>query len=233
MPFPIHHTPVIAPQKQWGHRLSVIVLLLVSLLLLASCDVTDTSSTGNSTPTGASAATKPAATKPAAPTATPKPTGSHLVTAATFGGPEAAFTSAYGAPNFSESNVRHYQFTSNGTQVLLVITLDDTDPVASDGKQHVNGIGVQPADAGTTWAAATTNKVLALLLPSDAQHTKDEQVQDIGLVHVYLSADLALTFPASAFADIQTSQPLTPGTFSVECNSSNGLHGGCNFTLGA
>ena len=228
-------TNTIRPRQQCGRHLRVLALLLVGFLLLASCDQTDTSSqTTSAGPTTTHAPTKLPTSAPAkSPTPTRTP-GPHLVTGATFGGPEAAFTSKFGSPTFSESNVRHYQFTtSDGISVLLVITLDDTDPPSSDGKQHINGIGIQPPDSGTTWSATTANKVVALLLPSDANHTKDEQVQDIGLVHVYLSADLALTFPASAFVDIQTSQPLTPGTFSYECNSSNGLHGGCNFTVGA
>jgi hypothetical protein len=172
----------------------------------------------------------PTPTPTLTPTLTPTPAGPRLITAALFGGTEPAFTARYGAPTFSESNVRHYPFTaSDGSHVVLVVVLDAVDPVASDGQPHVNRITVTAATASGSLNPTTTMSVVLALLPPDAQHTTDEQVPAIGTLHVYLSQDLAATFPAAAFTDLQTTHPLTPGTLSFFL----GTKGAATLDLGA
>src|SRR5579862_9258910 len=53
-------------------------------------------------------------------TSKPQPTAIPLVTTATLGGTEAAFTAKYGQPTFSNNQIRHYQTTLDGVGVLIV-----------------------------------------------------------------------------------------------------------------
>ena len=68
--------------------------------------------------------------------------------------------------------------------------------------------------------------VAKMFFPPDARHVRDFTDPNIGLFHVYQSADLAATFPASDFYDSNRGGALPAGTFSIVCG------GACSFALG-
>jgi hypothetical protein len=92
---------------------------------------------------------------------------------------------------------------------------------------------IAPADQGVTWSAGTGETLVKGFMPPDSKYQKDKKTQDVGTEHVYLSQLLAASFPASVFTDIDTSAPLTPGTFDYYCGGDINADGGCALNLGA
>jgi hypothetical protein len=124
--------------------------------------------------------------------------------------------------------VRYSVTTPEGDQIVLCFCA--VQP-GTDGKQRDARVGIsaQPGASLTAQALAT---LLPHYLPPDTKHVRDFTDPQIGLIHVYTSADLAATFPASDFSDSGTGQALPPGTFGVACNQPGAPGPGCDVVLG-
>jgi hypothetical protein len=156
----------------------------------------------------------PAPTDTTEPTMTPAPTGPHIVTGALLGGTQDAFTAAFGPAFTSSPMPPHYQLTlPDGT---VAYTCFCNTMAGLDGQQRVDIMSVGPAQ-GVTWSQATDTEAVAVFLPSDATYVRTIQDPQLGPILVYVSQDLAQTFPESAFYD-SNGGPANPlGTLSVLC----------------
>jgi hypothetical protein len=164
-----------------------------------------------------------------APTDTPEPTatptGPHILTGATLGGTQSAFMAAFGAPVMT-ATVAHYNFTlPDGTQGNICFC---TTATGLDGLQHLDLSGMFPN--GPSWNSVQAQEAVKLFSPPDTVYVKTIPTSEIGPITVYLSADLAKTFPASEFVDSDTQTPLPPGTFSVACQRPG--EAGCSIVTG-
>lgn len=171
---------------------------------------------------------------PATPTSTPKPTatatpsGPQRISGPIIGGTEASFRLKYGEPSFNKNDIRHYDATINGTSVLIVVRLDTAKGGQRVGWMHL--VTPDPGD-GTVWSKATAEAIAKLFLPADAHFMKSKSVPDFGIEQVYKSSDLAVSLPADAFTDINTSTLVTPGTFYYSCGNHKEPEGGCTVNL--
>ena len=153
------------------------------------------------------------ATTPGA-TTTSVPGASGLISGAYLGGTQAAFTATYGTPT-----------TPYNTPVYAVPQPDGTAASASlygfvagnDGLQRVNNLTFA-LNPNSTWTAAANYLAAQTLFPPDALFVKDVQDPTLGVIHVYRSASLGATLPASAFADTHGGPVWQPGTLSVSCD---------------
>ena len=144
---------------------------------------------------------------------TATPTGPHIITEATLGGTQDAFTAKYGAPVTSGPTV-DYGFTlADGTGAGVCIC---GTAAGLDGRQHVEYMKVGPV-IGVTWTHATKTAEAKQFMPLDAIYVRTIQDPDVGPILVYTSADLAKTFPASEFTDSAGGPNPPAGTFSVTC----------------
>jgi hypothetical protein len=198
---------------------------LCGAVLNAANGATSTASAGSTSTTIVLAS--PTATARPKPTATFTPSGPRPITSSTIGGMEANFQAKYGAPSMNEKAVRHYDASINGTPVLIVVLLDP-----GTGGQRAGFLHLVTPDSGTVWSKSTATGIAKLFLPSDATYVKDRTIQDFGVEHVYMSADLAASFPASAFIDNDTNAPVKPGTFYYACGGEGETEGGCTVNLG-
>jgi hypothetical protein len=146
----------------------------------------------------------PTLTATAAPTATTAPTatlGPQIISnAPVIGGLDAAFQNAY----------PHQTATYNGVTASLLAP-DDT---GTDGQKHIVAINF------TLSAPATDAQLvpfMAHFLPADAHLVRTVSTKN-GIYHVYLSRDLAATFPASAFTT-ESNDPAPAGSLSWNCSS--------------
>jgi hypothetical protein len=162
--------------------------------------------------TAASATATSATTPGATPTAT-GPAG--VITGAYLGGTQDAFTAAYGDPTMPYN-----------VAVYAVLQTDGTNAAASlygfvagtDGLQRVDNLAFA-LNPNNTWTADANYQAARVLFPPDAVFVEDVQDQTLGTVHIYRSASLAASLPASAFANTQGGPTWPPGTFSVACNA--------------
>src|SRR5262249_11792157 len=100
------------------------------------------------------------------------------------------------------------------------------------GGERAGLLHLVPLGSGNQWDSATGKALAELFLPHDAVFQRDLQVPNFGTEHVYASADLALSFPASDFLDSQTGKSVPPGTFYYSCGNQREPAGGCTLTLG-
>jgi hypothetical protein len=114
--------------------------------------------------------------------------------------------------------------TPEGDQIVLCFC--DMQP-GKDGQQRDARVGIAP-QPGVTLTAQALATLLPQYLPPDAKHLRDFTDPQIGLIHLYSSADLAATFPASAFSN----QGGAPGTFIVACNQPGAPGPGCDVLIG-
>jgi hypothetical protein len=154
------------------------------------------------------------------PSATPGP---QPLTGAVLGGDRFEFDTLYGYPTSGGGTLAAtYDYTApNGLQVELYV---DAHP-GTDGNPHVMFLHFGPIPgSGDTWDLATAQALAATFFPPDAQHLRDVQASN-GLDHIYRSARLAATFPASDFTTDVGSHAVPPGTFDYECFAQNGAPG--------
>jgi hypothetical protein len=221
------------PKKKSRKRL----WLILSAVVLVLAVIIGVASQGqNQKPTPTAQVTQQPATQPTAkpttrPTTRPtqKPTAIP-VTHAVLGGTEASFNATFGTDTNTAGRARNYTFTVDGQQGTAIVMLDDND-------SYVRFITLKPADAGTVWDATIGQDAVRLFMPSDARHVKEIQDSTIGTEHVYTSATLAKTFPASSFTDANSGNQVAVGTFYFNCdngqNQDNSTHvGACTIGLG-
>lgn len=161
------------------------------------------------------------------PTNTANPTGPQPLSGATLGGTRDGFTSKFGGPTERYGVLWYSINLSNGTTVNLCYC---TEHAGSDGNPHLAWFNVD-APNGTTWSDQQGVTIARQFFPPDAKHVRDFTDPQIGLIHVYVSADLAATFPAGEFTDGGNGQQLPPGTFSVAC-SQPGTASQCHVVTG-
>lgn len=160
------------------------------------------------------------------PTNTPKPTGSQPLSGATLGGTQDGFTHVLGTPT-DRSGVPWYAVKlARGTTAPLCYCTEHT---GSDGNPHLAWFHID-APGGTTWSDQQGVTIARPFLPPDAKHVRDFTDPQVGLIHVYVSAALAATFPASEFTDSGNGQQLPPGTFGVACGQPGPSQ--CSITTG-
>jgi len=87
----------------------------------------------------------------------------------------------------------------------------------NDGQQRVNNLTFA-LNPNNSWTAAANYLAAQVLFPPDAVFVQDVQDPTLGVIHVYRSATLGATLPASAFADTHGGSAWPPGTFSVSCD---------------
>lgn len=160
-------------------------------------------------------------------TSTATPSGPQPVTGARLGGSNSAFAAKFGSPTQTGNEVRDYTATINGQSVFIRAML-----LQPGDTSRVRFIDVKPADSGATWDLPTAEAIAKTFLPQDATYLKDLQVQDFGTENLYMSKDLATTFPSADFSDASTNALVTPGTFYISCGNTNESNGGCSLQLG-
>lgn len=160
-------------------------------------------------------ATVPAATLPH--TATPVPYRG-LGDTATLGGTLLGFDQRFGAP-IHQAN---YVVTVAGVPVTILAVRDAAT-------SHIISLDIAPQGS---WTAAQAMKIALAFLPADAKHVRDFTLAPAphAVEHVYQSAALAATFPASAFINVNTDAVESPGTLSYVCIV--GVANKCNVGIG-
>lgn len=164
----------------------------------------------------------------AMPTRTPQP-----LTGATLGGLPGSFLAKFGNPvvlwSFSQKRNWFRFKLANGTMAYLCYCGEAT---GRDGNFHLDDFRIaQPS--GTTWSDQQGVGIARQFFPPDAQYVRDIIDPYVGLTHVYVSAALAATFPASEFRDYTTggnSQLAPPGTFLITCGQPDPTR--CEVTTG-
>jgi hypothetical protein len=173
-----------------------------------------------------SASNGPTATAQA--TITNTPTGPAKVNGPFLGGTESNFQAAFGAPTLNGGQSRHYETTIAGTHILVIALVG-----AGGVTDRMRFLRIAPGDQGVPWPAGTGVTLVKGFMPPDSKYQKDKPSPDVGIEHVYVSQLLAASFPASVFTDIDTSAPLTPGTFDYYCGGDVNADGGCALNLAA
>jgi hypothetical protein len=221
---PQYQPPMQPPKKKSRKRLWLILAAVVLVLAVSSVVASQGQSQQPAPTTQATQQPTNAPTKQApTPTAIP-------VLHAVLGGTEASFNARFGADTNTAGRARRYTFSVDGQKGTALVMLDDNDP-------NVRFITVKPVNAGTVWNATIGQDAVRLFMPSDARHIKDIQDPTIGTEHVYTSATLAKTFPASSFTDVNSGNQVAAGTFYFNCdngqNQDNATHvGACTIGLG-
>jgi hypothetical protein len=214
-----------SPKRLWL-ILAAVVLVLAVIIGVASQSQNQQTTQTTQTPQSTQAVQQPTT----APTKQIPKLTSIPVNHAVLGGTEDSFNTTFGTDPNAAGRVRNYTFSVDGQQGTAIALLDDND-------SYVRFITVKPVDAGTVWDSRTGQDAVRLFMPSDARHIKDIQDPTIGGEHVYISATLAKTFPASSFADANSGNPVPVGTFYFNCdnglNQDNATHvGACTIGLG-
>lgn len=163
------------------------------------------------TPT-ASASPATTTTPGATTTASPGPAG--LISGAYLGGTQDAFTAAYGQPSTPYS-IPVYAVSQPGGANAAATLYGFT--AGTDGLQRVDNLTFT-MDANSTWTADANYQAAQAMFPPDAVYVQDVQDPTLGVIHIYRSASLGATLPASAFANAQGGPAWPAGTFSVTCN---------------
>lgn len=178
----------------------------------------------------------PLPTVAGSPAATITPQGTPLATdtpasaaaSAVLGATQDAFTAQFGQPQM-HGPVPWYSITA-ADGIQLVICVCDIE-AGTDGQGHVGILSVGPTDASASWPESQGIAESKMFFPADAVYVHDIQDPDVGTLHVYRSAQLAATFPASAFANTGPSGGLVPpGTFIIACEIPGPP--GCDLRLG-
>lgn len=139
---------------------------------------------------------------------------------ATLGGTVADFFAKYGQPvalpSFSQKPNWFRFKLANGTTAYVCYCDGAT---GTDGAARLDDFRISPP-SGTTWSDQQGVSIARQFFPPDARHVRDIVDPYAGLIHVYVSAALAATFPASEFHVFTVggnSQLAPPGTFSIVC----------------
>ncbi len=154
-------------------------------------------------------------TIPPAPTATPY---RGIGDTSTLGGTLLGFDRQFGPP----VQQGHYPATVVGVAVTIIVARD----AATD---HINDIDITPTGS---WTLTQAIAVALTFLPADARHVRDFALAPPPhlIEHVYQSATLAATFPASAFTTAADAA-LAPGTLSYVC-AATPTFADCNLGVG-
>lgn len=149
-------------------------------------------------------------------TATPSP---QRISGATVGGTQSAFTARYGIPTSSLVSDTSYQATITTSDGPIPVEINVMSLVrGTDGQQRIDQLYLEDPTA-TTWNEYSGESVVPAFLPPDARHIRDDQDPNLGTLQVYQSAQLAATFPASAFINTGQGGGIEPpGTFTVNCD---------------
>lgn len=147
---------------------------------------------------------------------------------ATLGGTERGFTAVYGAPAQSSGTEATYIIQTRASQLFITIDSD----VAKDGTSHIYDIYLTIQFSSGAWHQDAADRLYSSFLPSDATHLKDVRQGD-SPERIFLSANLAATFPASSFVEDDNQKILPPGTFDAYCAPLTAGSGSCTIALGA
>jgi hypothetical protein len=212
-------------------QVTALLCVVLVTLALVSCGAASTGSSGaratNTSGQAQATATPPTTTAPS----TPQP-----VTGTVLGGPVATYEAIFGPPDSTSNTTSTYYISarvtvsgvSNKYAVLVTVRGD-----AGTGGKRAGFLHLTPLGGSNQWDSATGEAIAKVFLPRDAIFQHDLQhVPNFGTEHVYQSADLALSFPSSAFADLQTGKAVSPGTFYYSCGNQNEPAGGCTLALG-
>src|SRR5262249_13433384 len=217
----MQHMPAHLSRQREGNtmtrRFTAPLCVVLAALALASCsDSAAGSGRAQATNTPPTQATAPPNISPTATTtSSPQP-----VTGTLLGGPVATFDTIYGPPDNTSSNTGTYYIvahvTVGGVSNKYALNLTVRGDAGTGGKRagllHLEQLG-----GGKQWDSATGEALAKVFLPRDAAFQRDLQAPNVGTEHVYQSADLALSFPASNFSDSQTGKVAPPGTFYYSC----------------
>ncbi len=137
-----------------------------------------------------------------------------MLTGATLGGTEAAFSA-------------QYVVRGDGVYQQDSLLLNVYFGPGVDGAQHVNSITATKIDA-SAWPADQAQRICTRFTPPDAVHQSDKRDSQGNLVQIFTSNRLAQTFPASIF------YPQQAGLFSIDYLRLPGDSGvfECNIHLG-
>lgn len=201
------------PQRRWYQTdkgMTAILAVLALLGFLGYQAVSAGASGGSNIPQASGTVPTTAPT----PTPTPTPKGPHQLTGAVIGGTEQAFTDEYGQPNIVYGITTFSTTAPDGASA--VIRLYDF-LTGTDGQKRVDLMGIAPA-AGGSLSQDEVNALVKQIMPPDSKYVRDVNDPNVGVIHVYQSADLALSMPPAAFGDSNGGPPWPRGTFSVSCD---------------
>lgn len=125
------------------------------------------------------------------------------------------------------------RFTGTRTPRQMAVRSPSASAADSTAKMDSSdwgNMGFGPAD-GASLTAQEANRLAPLFFPPDAKYQHDIHDPDGGTIHVYRSADLAASFPASDFRDSNSGAADPPGTFAVACDQPN-VSPGCSLVVG-
>lgn len=177
---------------------------------------------GNTPPGQIASAT---ATATSGPTVTSTPKGPHIISGPYIGGTQDAFDAAYGSPAV-QYNIPTYSFTQpDGTRVYIKLY---TFEAGTDGAPRAQLFSVYSSKDGV-WTPDGNYQAAHVVFPPDAHFVKDIQTPDVGLLHVWQSDSLGLTFPPSAWDDSNGGPRWPAGTFAVACYTGQQM---CSFATG-
>src|SRR5262249_39093079 len=103
-----------------------------------------------------------------------------------------------------------------------------TQACGTDGSRVIV-VNIIP-NRGATISGVSGATASKSFMPKDAKHVNDVNVPALGVEHVYKSATLAASFPASSFTDSNANTLVAGGTFNYMCASA--LDGRCTIALG-
>jgi hypothetical protein len=136
--------------------------------------------------------------------------GPHIITGPYLGGSQDAFTAAFGQPADSYGQL-YYPFTTpDGFSAQVCFC---SARRGSDGRERLAILSINVPDLDPSQHP----NVVRLFFPPDAHHVADLTDPEIGPFHVYQSASLAQTFPATAFTNSSGGGLVPPGTFGMAC----------------
>lgn len=158
-------------------------------------------------------------------TASATPKGPHIISGPYIGGTEDAFTAVYGSPTV-QYNIPTYSFTQpDGTQVYIKLY---TFSAGTDGALRAQLFSVYSSKDGV-WTPEANYEAARVVFPTDAHFVKDVSDPQVGVLHVWQSANLGLTFPPSAWDDANGGPRWPAGTFAVACYTGQQM---CSFATG-
>jgi hypothetical protein len=209
--------------------LMVASIIVIACIILPNAGVLGATNSGQTGTGGSAGLPTTAPTVAAFPTVAPTATqsGPQLISTAVLGGTRDAFTAAYGAPTF-KGPIPWYTYTASDGSTITFCFCSGLD--GKDGQQRLGNMGFGPAD-GASLTAQEANRLTPLFFPPDAKYQHDIHDPDAGTIHVYRSADLAASFPASDFTDSNSGAADPPGTFAVACDQPN-VSPGCSLVVG-
>lgn len=168
----------------------------------------------------------------ALPTDTPAATNApapQALDGATLGGNWSAFENAYGPEADGVQNTWDVTIAGQDVQVFA------DSMSGTDSQAHVYVVNIEPFDSAT-WPTSADASLTQTFLPPDAVHVQDVAANG-GTAHIYRSARLGATFPASVFTSDSGGQEVPVGTLVWQCEpplggNSSGGDAICIMTIG-